>query len=191
MRQSRIITYIYAAIFTGCIFLCSCENDPKEVSKINQRILGVEEARDIRIVYTTAGRSKAVLFSPLMLRVQDTVPYIEFPNRLNVDFYNAAEVMESKLAARYAKYKENQNTIFLRDSVKVFNILKGDTLYCDELYWDRNRVGNEFYTEKPVRIRTRTQILNGIGMVASQDFKAWKIIRPTGIITVPASQFPQ
>ena len=52
-------------------------------------------------------------------------------------------------------------------------MIKGDTLYCDELWWDRNRTGNEFYTDKPVRIRTKTQIINGTGMEASQDFKNW------------------
>lgn len=63
----------------------------------------------------------------------------------------------------------------MRDSVKVINIEKGDTLYCDELYWDRNREGVEFYTEKPVKIRTKTHLIDGIGMESAQDFKNWHI----------------
>ena len=67
---------------------------------------------------------------------------------------------------------------------------KGDTLYCNELNWDLKKTGAEFYTDKPVRIRTRTQIIDGIGMEAKQDFTEWHIIQPVGFLKVPAAQFP-
>lgn len=156
-------------------FLIACENDPAELKNISSKKLGVEEAKNVKVNYTSGGRSKAILSSPLMLRVQDTMPYMEFPNSVQVDFYNEAGKPESKLTANYAKYKENQNIVFLKDSVKVVNI-KGETLYCNELYWDRNRTGNEFYTNKPVRIRTLTHIIDGVGMEASQDFRQWVIL---------------
>ena len=59
-----------------------------------------------------------------------------------------------------------------------------------ELYWDRKRTGAEFYTEKAVRIRTQTQIIDGIGMEARQDFKSWLIKKSVGTVQVPASKFP-
>jgi hypothetical protein len=58
------------------------------------------------------------------------------------------------------------------------------------LYWDKSKINQEFYTEKPVKIRTRTQIINGIGMDARQDFKEWHIVHPIGFVKVPSSQFP-
>ena len=48
----------------------------------------------------------------------------------------------------------------------------------------------EFYTDKPVRIRTKTETINGKGMEASQDFKNWHILQSVGNISVPASKFP-
>ena len=182
---------ILAALLTGCFFLGGCENDPNVIKEFNTKRKGVEEAKTVTVHYSIGGKRKAILRSPLMYRVQDTVPYVEFPNTVHVDFYNEKnnDSVESKLDARYAKYKETQSIVFLKDSVKVINVL-GDTLYCDEMYWDVKRTGSEFYTDKPVRIRTRTQILNGIGMEARQDFKEWHIIQSTGFIKVPASQFP-
>lgn len=182
---------LQAALITGCFFLSGCENDEAVVNNLGLKKLGVEEARNIRTIYTTGGKTKAILTSPLMLRVQDTIAYYEFPKTLTAEFYNDKGQLESRLTAYYAKYKEAQNIIFLRDSVRVINLSKGDTLYCNELYWDRSKTGREFYTDKPVRIRTRTQILDGIGMEARQDFKEYYIIYPTGIISVPKSQFPQ
>jgi LPS export ABC transporter protein LptC len=162
------------------------------VNQINKkRNLSVEEARSVVINYTLGGRIKTILKAPLMLRVQDTVVYVEFPKTVRAVFYNEDGVAESKLDAQYGKYKENESIIYLRDSVVVINFAKGDTLYSDELYWDRNRKGAEFYTDKPVRIRTKTQVINGMGMEAPQDFKDYYIKQVTGVVTVPSSNFPR
>lgn len=173
------------------LFLVSaCENKDEEIRKIYHRETGIEEAKKVIITYTTGGKTRAVLKAPLMLRVQDTVPYVEFPKTLHTDFFNDSGISESYLDAQYAKYKENQAVVYIKDSVRVINIQKGDTLYCQELYWDQKRTGREFYTEKPVRIRTRTQVIDGVGMESGQDFRNWKILEPRGIIQVPSSSFP-
>ncbi len=191
LRIQKTYKFLIAVLATGCFFLLGCENSQKDIDDLFKKKIGVEEAKDIEVIYTSAGKTKSILTAPLMLRVQDTIPYYEFPNSITANFYNDKNVVESKLTSKYAKYKETQSVIFLKDSVKVINIAQGDTLYCQELYWDRSRLGSEFYTDKPVRIRTRTQILDGIGLQASQDFKQRVILKPTGIIAVPQSQFPQ
>ena len=186
-----ILTYkiFRAVLLSGCFFLFSCENDEGEINSLYSKKLGVEEGINIKLTFTTGGKTKAVLTSPLMLRVQDTVTYIEFPKTLEVKFYNEESNVESTLTALYARYKESQNIVFLKDSVKIVND-KGEKLFTDELYWDRSRTGSEFYTDKPVRIRTLTHIIDGVGMEASQDFKQRVIRKVTGMIKVPSSQFP-
>ncbi|MEP7255069.1 MAG: LPS export ABC transporter periplasmic protein LptC [Ferruginibacter sp.] len=170
--------------------LSSCGNSYKEVKDINSRGLGVEEIKNADINYTLGGKAKAKLLSPLMLRVQDNMPYVEFPNTLHVDFYNDTAGIDSRLDAHYGKYLELDSRVFLKDSVVVINVL-GDTLYCTELWWDRNKTGNEFYTDKPVRIRRKMEVINGTGMQAAQDFKNWVILNPSqGLMKIPASEFP-
>lgn len=176
--------------FLAVIF-SACENNADLVKNIGSKKLGVEEAEKIKVNYTVGGKIKTVLTAPLMLRVQDKESYIEFPKKLKAVFYNDEGVAESVLTAKYGKYKDYQSIVFLKDSVKVINFLKGDTLYTDELNWDRSLAGVEFYTDKPVKIRTKTQILNGIGMEASQDFKSYHITKFTGVISVPSSSFPE
>ncbi|UAY52103.1 LPS export ABC transporter periplasmic protein LptC [Ferruginibacter albus] len=186
---SSYLIKIFAAGFVGCFFLWSCENTETELREVNKKKASVEEGKDIFIKYSVSGKRKAYLSGPLMYRVQDTVSYIEFPKTVHVDFFGANDSLESKLDAHYAKYKDAESKVFLKDSVVVINIF-GDTLHCNELYWDRNRPNMEFYTDKPVRIRTKTHIIDGIGMEARQDFKEWHIIQSTGFVKVPASQFP-
>lgn len=197
MYSSKNIFFcsIYKTFFVLLVlttFLYSCENNEDEVKNLNKKELGVEIAKEVNINFTTGGKTKAILTAPLMLRVQDSIPYVEFPNTMHVDFYNEQQQNESKMDAKYARYKENEKKVFLKDSIVIINMLKGDTLYCQELYWDRSRIGNEFYTDKPVRIRTANGTQqNGTGMDASQDFKTWHITYPTGPLQVPGNNFPR
>ncbi|MBL0199566.1 MAG: LPS export ABC transporter periplasmic protein LptC [Chitinophagaceae bacterium] len=172
-RCSNLYTrFLFFSLFTFTIvLLLSCGNSDKELNEYNSKALGIEEIKDADINYTLGGNAKAKLRSPLMLRVQEASPYVEFPKKLHVDFFSETGTVDSRLDALYGKYLEMESKVFLKDSVKVINIL-GDTLYCNELWWDRSRKGNEFYTDKPVRIRRKLQIIDGIGMDASQDFKA-------------------
>ena len=188
----RLIHYkiITAVLILGCIFFASCENSKKEIDDLTSKKLGVEEATNVDINYTSGGKAKAKLLSPLMWRVQDTMPYVEFPKKLHVDFYDDSGNVESKLDALYGKYFESKSLVFLKDSVTIINV-KGDTLHCNELYWDRARTGREFYTDKPVRIRTPTKIIDGTGMESAQDFKDWLITDSRGSVIVPRSQFPE
>jgi hypothetical protein len=181
------------AAFSGsCIFLCACENSKEEIDKLTARQLGVEEAKTVDINYTLGGKAKAKLTAPLMLRVQDTTAYVEFPNSIHVDFYNDSTKIESILDAKYARYTESQSKIFLRDSVRFIGLKNGDTLYCNELYWDRNRQPYQFYTESPTQVRTKMQNINSIGFETSQDFKDKLFKKITNsTIKVPASQFPE
>jgi hypothetical protein len=180
-----------AVFLSGCIFLWACENSDSEINALTDKKTGVEEATRVDVNYTLGGRAKAKLTAPLMLRVQDTLPYVEFPKTLHVDFYNEAGVIESKLDAKYAKYTESQSKIMLRDSVRFIGLKNGDTLYCNELYWDRNRPVYQFYTESPTQVRTKMQNINSIGFETSQDFKDKNFKQVTNsVIKVPASEFP-
>lgn len=173
----------------NCVFIYGCENSLKEIEAVTARRIGVEQARDVTINYSIMGKTKSRITAPVMLRYIDTLPYLEFPNKIHADFFDDSLRIESKLDAHYARYMESQSIVFLRDSVRVINTT-GDTLYCNELYWDRSHTGEEFHTDKPVRIRTRTHIINGTGLDAPQDFKDWHIINPRGFVKVPNSQFP-
>ena len=177
-------------IATLLIFFASCENNPVEVHKVFEKSVGRDEGQQVIIHYSIGAKKKALLNAPIMYRVMDSVTYIDFPKSIHVDFFDKDGKTESILNAHYAKYNDGQSKIFLKDSVTVINIL-GDTLYCNELYWDRARTGEEFYTDKPVRIRRKTEVIDGVGMTARQDFKEWMIVRPVGLLKVPKSSFPE
>jgi hypothetical protein len=182
--------FLKAALITGCFFVSSCENSLEDINNITSKRNGVEVAKDVKILYSIGDVTKSKITAPLMLRHQEAVPYIEFTKTIHADFFDDSLRVESKMDAHYAKYLETESKVFLKDSVVVMNT-KGDTLYCNELYWDRRRTGEEFYTDKPVRIRTPTEILDGDGLDAPQDFHNWHLINGRGIVRVSSSEFPE
>ena len=115
-------------------------------------------------------------------------PYAEFPRSLHVDFYNDTMIIESQLDALYGKYFETQAKVFLRDSVVVRNILKGDTVHCNELWWDQHT--ERFTTDKPVRIYMKDKILFGTGMEADQNFRWYTIKHLTGSVLTSENAMP-
>lgn len=182
--------FITAAFLISCFFIVSCENSLKDLNQFTEKKIGVEEAKQVSIIYSLGDKTKAKLVAPYMLRHEESVPYIEFTKTLHTDFFDDSLRIESKLDAHYGRYMETESKVYLRDSVVVFNT-KGDTLYCNELYWDRSKTGKEFYTDKPVRIRTPSQIIDGDGLDAPQDFKSWHIINGRGTVRVSSAEFPE
>lgn len=175
------------AVLLAFALFSACENKREDIRELTTRKIGVEKAKDVQILYTIGELTEARIQAPIMLRHVTSKPYIEFPAGIQVDFFNDSLEVESKLRAEYARYTESESKVFLRDSVVVYN-LTGDTLYSKELYWDRHREGHEFYTDKPVRIRTPTHLINGEGLDAPQDFSSWHVINGTGIVRVPESE---
>jgi LPS export ABC transporter protein LptC len=173
------VTRNTAIALLASFLVSSCVNDETKVKALFQKKLGVDEAINIESYMSQGGKMKAKLTAPLMLRYQDTSSRVELPKTLHVDFFDSTLQIESRLDALFAIYYESRNTIFIRDSVRVYNI-KGDTLFCRELNWDQAQ--GKFFTDKPVRIHTPDMIMFGEGLSAPQDFKTFDIFKVTNSV---------
>jgi LPS export ABC transporter protein LptC len=173
-----------AAIFGSCFFFSACENDPKVIKELTQHVVLVEEAKNIETYLSQGSVVKAKLWAPYMLRYTADTLYVEFPRSLHVNFFDSMGKQESHLDARYGKYFESLNKVYLRDSVLVYN-MQGDTLRCPELWWDQNT--QLFYTDKNVWIKKSGTVLLGKGMDAKQDLSNIHITEVKGTVIVPDS----
>ena len=204
MPSVSSINKIFLLGLTVVVGFTACEEREKKAVVYKQHPIPPEEADSVTSYLSEGGTDKGVLESkvkgkltaPYMRRIQRTdSPYTEFPRTLHVDFYqdsvtlNQKPVIESKLDALYGKYLSTQNKVYLRDSVVVRNVLKGDTIHCQDLWWDKNT--GRFSTDKPVRIYTKTQTLFGIGMDAEQNFRDYRILHLTGIVMTSGNNIPK
>jgi LPS export ABC transporter protein LptC len=188
-------------LLIACITGAACNNnkpaEPAVAGKAHKII--PEEATDLVSLMSEpvkdstgklGAKVKGKLTAPYMLRFQllDS-PYAEFPRSLHVDFYNDSLKTESQLDAKYGKYLSNQDKVYLRDSVVVKNLAKGDTLRCKHLWWDQHT--EKFYTDDSVRIYTPDKILWGTGMEADQNFRWYTITHLTGTLLTSGTNLPK
>jgi LPS export ABC transporter protein LptC len=179
MNKSIFIkNYIYAAAFlTGCCFIYGCENDQKEIDALTGKVVKIDEAKTVVSYMSQEGKVKAKLTAPLMLRVIADTIYAEFPKTLHVDFYDDSTKIDTRLDCLYAKYFENLDKVYLRDSVTVITV-KGDTLKTPDLWWDQRT--KLFYTDKYAEYHTRGKhIYGGKGLEATQDLATVTFKGPT------------
>ncbi len=180
----KVSTFLF---FISVFLLSACENSSRDIDDYLKKYDLKEEATNVQTYLSQQGVMKAKLTAPLLYRVTSDTQYVEFPKTLHVDFYNDSVKIESQLDARYGKYFENLNKVFLKDSVTVFNI-KGDTLWAPELWWDQNT--QRFFTDSTVRIRKKgDRIRGGKGLDAKQDLSDILIKDPTGFFVAPANTF--
>lgn len=191
IKVNLYIKQIIPALLTGCFFLLACENEIATVQNLGKKTLGVEEAYTIESYMSQNGKVKAKLTAPLMLRYLFDTPRVEFTKTMHVDFYDDTLGIESVLNCKYGRYIENDNKVFLRDSVVVYNTRSGDTLWTNELIWDQNKA--EFYTDKPVKVKKEfnSKYIHGVGLKANQSFTLISIynIQPETYFIVPDSTY--
>lgn len=178
------IVFKPAAFILGCLFFYACENDQATIDMWTKPKALIEEAKDIESFLSQAGKVRAKLWAPYMLRYSGDTMYVEFTKSLRVNFFDSVGQVESHLKALYGKYYENLNKVYLRDSVLVYNI-EGDTLRCPDLWWDQNT--QQFYTDKNVWVKKGNTTLTGTGMTAKQDLTDILIKQPAGLVDVPDS----
>ncbi len=171
-------TKLAVALLSSCFFMLACENNVNDVQALSARIGGIDVGKDVSIFISTDGKMTAKLMAPLMRKyLLDSGRMVEFPNTIKVDFYKDSLHIESKLSADYANYKEEENKVFLKDNVIVYNVL-GDTLWCKEMIWDQNT--NKFTTDKEVIVKQHNPIakIYGKGFEANQDLSDIHIFKP-------------
>lgn len=173
-----------AALVISCFFFFGCENDQATIDAWTKPKVLIEEAKDVESYLSQAGKVRAKLWAPYMVRYSGDTMYVEFSRSLRVNFFDSVGQVESHVKALYGKYYETLNKVYLRDSVLVYN-MAGDTLRTPELWWDQNT--QLFFTDKNVWIKKSGTVLSGKGMDAKQDLTDIHIKQVTGTVIVPDS----
>ena len=177
-------------LFISCFItvISGCENDVATVNDLLEKKTAVEEGYNIVSYLSQEATMKAKLSAPYMLRYVTDSSFIEFPKTLHVDFYDTSGNIESILDARYAKYREFERKVYLRDSVVVINKVKKDTLKTNELWWDQDK--QEFFTDKYVEVRQPDKVIFAQnGLRARQDLSEYWFYNTNGTILTRRGQF--
>lgn len=171
-------TYRLIALCLLSISIYGCETDMDDAQKVSldTQAHNIEVITDVKILYSEVGELQAKLTAPELKRIKDEKPYTEFQKGLHVEFFNEVE-KTGDLKANYGIRYENSDETVVRNNVVVIN-MEGEKLETEEL--TRNEATRQIYTDKQVKITTKTATLWGKGLEAREDFSTYKILEPYG-----------
>lgn len=149
--------------------LFSCQGKLKEVRQWELQSNAPQAAgKGINLFYTDSGTVKAHLTSPLMYDFSNQqFPYREFPEGLNLEFFNENEE-KSTVKADYGIIYEATGLVDLQGNVEVF-MADSTLLLAKQLYWDQNR--EWVFTDVPYQVKLSGGGFNeGEGFDSNQKF---------------------
>ncbi|MCC7301440.1 MAG: LPS export ABC transporter periplasmic protein LptC [Bacteroidia bacterium] len=155
----------------------SCENDISTVKLIRPDSLPAETALGVELIYSDSANVKVRVTAPRMERYEQPSHRIILPEGVFVEFFDDSGKVKSWLKADYAINYEGEEKMEVRRNVVVLNE-RGERLETEQLIWSRKEA--KVFTNEPVRIRRKDEIMEGKGLVASQDFSDYDILEPTG-----------
>ena len=183
---------ITRTIIPGVLFcaIAACKNDPNDIRALTGGGNAQEDrAEDVTIIYSKDGKVTGRLYAHEFARNEFAKPsYVDMNKGLKVEFYNDSGGVENILTADSSRYYETLGNILVWDNVQIIS-KKGERLNTSELVW--NESIQKFFTEKPVKITTATEVMYGNGMEANRDFTWYQIIHPQGTVQVNKADVPQ
>jgi LPS export ABC transporter protein LptC len=165
------------------LIFCACGKDIEKVKMLSEpSTLPIELGKNVSILYTDSGYTKAKVYAPEIARYAN-----EFKNQtemrkgIKIEFYNRAKQVESMLTANYAVRLDRDKKMTAKNNVVLVNV-KGDTLRTEELHWDES--AQLIYSDKFVKITTPDEVIMGTGFESNAEFTRYKINQISGTMSL-------
>lgn len=184
MQAFRLVYFI---LFLSAAVLSACVNDIEKIKKITFKAKDPEEkTSELYLTYTDSGMAKIRLYAPLAESFSKPEKVISFREGLKVEFYNSKGGLSSILTAQYGEINEADGTMEVRDSVRLFNPIKNQTLETEALFWTRK--DSTIFTDKLVVVRTDKALIMGEGIRTKQDFSWYEFLKPRGKFNIDSKK---
>lgn len=171
----------FTILLSGLLF--SCVNDLDSIRKITFKASDPDErTTDLEVFYTDSGYARIQVFAKLAETYSKPEQVIKLRDGVKINFFSENGQITSVLTALYGEIHQEKGTMFVRDSVQLYNYEKKKRLETEELHWDQK--DSTIYTDKAVVIRTPEAILFGQGIRTKQDFSSADFFQPRGEIKV-------
>ncbi len=167
----------------------SCENDIEKINELTSELkLPDQTGYNVEVTYSDSGKFIGKLYTPELNKYEEEKePYIEFPQGIKVIFYDDNEKFESYIRSDYAIYYEKKELWEIRKDVVARNVVKGEQLNTEQLYWDQNL--GTIYSDKFSKIVNEDGTFYGEnGFEAKEDLSKWKLKGSKGTVNVSDEQ---
>ena len=167
-------------VFSSFILLClSCENDLDTIKKITFDAKSPDETtKNLKMIYSDSGYAKVEIYAALAETYRTKESLTKIKDSLRVNFFSDRGEVVSTLSARYGEINFSRGTILVRDSVRLYNYAKKQTLETEALFW--NQKDSSIYSLSQVIIKSPKGIVLGDGIRTNQSFSKYVLLKPSG-----------
>lgn len=177
--------FLFLAVLVAT--LTACVNDLETIKKVSYKSGDPDErTRDLHVFYTDSGYAKVEVFAKLAETYSKPEPVIKLKDGIEVKFFDEDGEVVSVLTALYGEIHQTKGTMFVRDSVQLFNEKKKQRMETEQLFW--NQKDSTIFTNNQVTIRTPEALFFGKGVRTKQDFSYYEFIKPQGKIALKNTQ---
>lgn len=182
MKRHIKISLKSIAVVCSIAVLFSCTNDMKQVRDfLAAKNLPTGIAKNMHHIYKDSGRITSKLTAPLLHDYSNRKehPYNEFPEGIKIVNFAGKDGKDSvTIIGDYAQSYSKTLISEIKGSVVVLNHSENSRLETVQLFWDQNT--KYFYSEKPFRLITKKDTINGIGFESKEDLSKWLSKNITG-----------
>lgn len=173
MKLKSIIYFFFL------VFASSCVVEEPDLSRyVTSQIDNVEEAHGIEVTYTDSSRLVFILKAPLSRRRLDRYATTEeFPEGVDVTFYDRSGIPRSWLTADYAIRDQATRKITVQKNVVLRND-SGEKLESPELIWDEKT--KEIYTDRFVKHTKDDRVIYSYGFKSNESFTHYELQAVSG-----------
>ena len=159
----------------------SCENDLETIKKITFNSKSPDETtKNLKMIYSDSGYAKVEIYAAFAETYRSKESITKIKDSLRVNFFSEKGEVVSTLSARYGEVNYTKGTILVRDSVRLYNFAKKQTLETEALFW--NQKDSSIYTNSDVIVKSPQGVLYGKGIQTKQDFSYYEFLKPYGKI---------
>ena len=184
--MSKSFKYWCGALLLLALVISACENDIERINLLTDEAETPKlKGKNIKVIYSDSAKVKVQILSPTYRQFTDIErPYMEFPDGLEVYFYDDSMEIESEIMADYTIYYSEERLWHATGNVIARRLDNGDALNTEELFWEEE---NEFiYSNSYTRVQNEDGTFYGKrGFESHQNLSNWQLKGTSGTVNVP------
>lgn len=152
------------------VFFVSCENKMSTIQELTTHdSLPQQSLSTAEIRYTDNGNTKAILKAKVLDQYAKPKDYLEFPQGVEIFFYDSLQQLSGKIQADYAIRHNQKQLIVAKNNVHIFDYAKDRELITELLYWNQN--SKQIYNYHFTTLKENQQVMHGDSLSLSEDMK--------------------
>jgi len=159
-------------------------NEIKELSNVETPDVEID---NLNFYYSDSAYVRFRMIAPkVIIKSKDKVELIrEFPESITLYSFNKKGEKTTELVADFAIHYIDSNLWLAKENV-ICLTNKGLKLTTEKVYWDMEK--KNFYTDVPLMIVDKKNIIYGQGLLADENFNYIRIQKSTGKILAPKDE---